>query len=146
MPSAARAAAAIALAILGAYVSTLIIPLLPEGTDPGYFIYVNLALGAIVGWKSVGTRVGRGWTAAVNAGLTGGVLLVLWGLFVQGTNEMVARALKNRYDGPMEAIAAIFEIGIDFSLIMATPTIIATLVAGSIITGLLSEIAGRMYR
>ena len=146
MPSAPRAAAAVVLAALGFYVSTLIIPLLPEGTDPGYFVYVNLVLGAIIGWRSVGTRVGRGWTAAINAGLTGGVLLTIAGLFIQGCNEMVRLAMKNRYDGPFEAIGAVVEISSDFGFIMVDVNVLVTLVVGSIVTGLAAEIVGRNYR
>lgn len=146
MPSAPKLAAALVLAAVGYFVSELIIPLLPEGTNPGYFVYVNGTIGLVVGWRSVGPRVGRGWTAAVNAGLTGGVLLTVFGLFVQGCNEMVRLAMKNRYDGPVEAIAAVFEISIDFALIMLNGPVLIALVGGCILSGLCAEIAGRLWR
>lgn len=146
MPTAPRLVAAIVLSFVGYIVSALIIPLLPEGTNPGYFVYVNAALGLVIGWQSVGTRVGRGWTAAINAGLTGGVLLTVVGLAIQGANEMVRLAMKNRYDGPIEAIAAVFEIAIEFSLIMIDVQVLTALIVGCILSGLCAEIAGRLWR
>ncbi|QBF32065.1 TrgA family protein [Thalassococcus sp. S3] len=147
MPDAARLFAAISLALLAFIVSVLIIPLMPEGTDPGYFTWINVALGAVVGWVSMGKRAGRhGLTPAINNGLTGMALLVFWGLFVQATNEMVRLAMRNRYDGPFEAIVAIFQIGFDFSKILVDPVVIATLVIGAIFCGLLTEYAWRTWR
>ena len=146
MPSAARLAGALCLGALGFYVSTLIIPLLPEGTDPGYFVWVNLVLGLLVGWMVIGTRMGRGWTPAINVGLTAVVVLVGWGLFIQGCNEMVALAMKNRYKGPFEAIVAVFEIAIEYALIMATVPVIGTLLIGGALTGIAAEIAQRNWR
>ena len=46
MPDAARLVAAICLAILAFIVSGQIVPLMPESTDFGYFLYVNIVLGA----------------------------------------------------------------------------------------------------
>jgi len=78
--------------------------------------------------------------------LTGMMVLVLWGLFIQGCNEMIRLAMRNRYDDPLEAIIAIFEIGAEYGLILLEPVVIGTLIAGAILAGLATEVAWRKWR
>ena len=146
MPTAARLVAAICIAIVAFVVSRMVMPLMPESTDFGYFIPVNIVLGLLVGWFAMGKRAGRGTTAAINNGLTGVFLLMLWGIGVQATNEMVRLAMRNRYDGALEALTAIFEIGAEYALIVATVPIGIALLIGAVVSGLLTEFAGNRWR
>ncbi|WP_415920521.1 TrgA family protein [Tateyamaria sp. SN6-1] len=146
MPDAAKLVGALGLAILGFVLSGMIMTLFEEDTNFGWFVHVNVLLGIAVGWVFIGRRMGRGWTSAVNVGLTGGVVLVFWGLFIQAANEMVGRAMKNRYDGAGEALLAIMEIGAEWAFLMSTPLIWGTVVAGGLLTGLLAEFAWRTWR
>lgn len=146
MPTAARLMAAICLAVAGYCISFLVMPLMPESTNFGYFVYVNLIIGLVVGWSVMGPRVGRGTTNAINNGLTGMFVLFLWGIGVQAINEMMRLAMRNRYDGPFEAIIAIFQIGAEYALIIATPTIGIAFLAGALVSGLLTEFAGNRWR
>jgi hypothetical protein len=146
MPNAARLVAAACLALLAFILSGLIMPLMPEGTGFGYFTHVNVVLGVLVGWIVMGKRAGRGTTPGINNGLTGVATLLFWGLFVQGTYEMVRQAMRNRFDGPFEAILAIFEIAADYGIILITPTIIATVLVGGVLSGLATEFAWRRWR
>lgn len=146
MPDAARLVAAICLAILAFIVSGQIVPLMPESTDFGYFLYVNIVLGALVGWVVMGSRAGRGVTSAINNGLTGVMVFVLWGLLIQATNEMVRLAMRNRYDGPLEAVVDVFKIGAEYGLILLVPVVIGTLVVGAVLSGLATEVAWRKWR
>lgn len=146
MPTAARLVAAISLSLIAFLVSGMVIPLMPEGMDFGYFMWVNVGLGVLCGWIVMGKRAGRGITEAVNNGLTGGASLIFWGLFVQGTYEMVCRAMKNRYDGPFEALLSIFEIGFEYGTTIFVPNIIATVLVGSVLAGLATEFAWRQWR
>lgn len=146
MPDAARLFAAIGLAITAFIVSGQIMPLMPEGMDFGYFTYVNMGIGAVTGWIVMGKRAGRGITAAINNGITGVIAMVFWGLFVQGCYEMFDLAMRNRYDGPFEALAAVFVIGLEYGVIMLQGNIIITLLVGGIATGLATEYAWRNWR
>lgn len=146
MPDAARLVAALSLAIIAFVISTQIIPLMPEGTDFGYFSLVNVGLGLVCGWVVMGKRAGRGITAAINNGITGAATLIFWGLFVQGCWEMFRLAMRNRYDGPFEAVGAIFQIGAEYGMIMFVPNIIFTFVIGAILAGLATEYAWRTWR
>ena len=58
MPTAARLIAAIALGLLAIVISVQVVPLMPEGTDFGYFFHINVALGLLTGWIFMGRRVG----------------------------------------------------------------------------------------
>ncbi|MFZ5963934.1 TrgA family protein [Thalassococcus sp. BH17M4-6] len=146
MPTAARLFAAICLAILGFVVSGMIKQVMPPSTNFGIFSYVNAFIGLVCGWVIVGSRAGRGTAAAISNGFTGMVAMVLIGLGVQAINEMTRLAMKHRFDGPVEAFAAIFELGIEYGSIMLTAPIVLTLFVGAIVTGLVTEFAARNYR
>lgn len=145
MPTASRLVAAVCFAAIAYFVSGLIPPLLPEGTQFGLFAYVNTALGVVLGWKITGSRTGEGMQTAIGAGLTTSLALVFWGLLVHSGVIMIENSTKMRYDGPMEAVVDTFNIGIEFAQIIATPMIIGTLVIGGIVAGILAELAGRRW-
>ena len=146
MPAAAKLVAAICLAALAYFTSELIKTLMPDSTDFGKFTLVNVALGIVLGWVVVGRRAGRGTSAGISNGITGTVALVFWGLFVQATNEMVRLAMRNRYDGPVEALAAIFELMAEFGAVLVDFRVIAVLFCGAIVTGWFSEFAASRWR
>jgi hypothetical protein len=146
MPTAARLMAAACLAVVAFIISRMVMPLMPESTDFGYFIQVNIGLGLVVGWIVMGRRAGRGTTAAINNGLSGIFVLMLWGIGVQAINEMVRLAVRHRYDGPFEAITAVFQIGAEYGAQIATLPIGVALVVGGVASGLMTEFAAKHWR
>jgi hypothetical protein len=146
MPNGARLIAALSMAALAFVASQLIMPLMPDGTDFGYFIYVNMAIGIVTGWVLMGRRAGGGLVPAINNGLTGMAVMVFWGLFAQGVWEMVRLAMRHRYDGPFEALTAIFTIGLDYFFVMAVPHVLLALAIGGVVAGLATENAHRRWR
>ncbi len=149
MPDAARMVAAICLAIVAFFVSGLVMQVYEAEigeTNFGWFLQVNIVLGVLVGWVSMGKRAGRGVSAAITNGITGVFLLLLWGLFVQACNEMTRLAMKNRYDGPFEAIAAVFQIMAEWGLLILTGPILGTFLIGAFVSGILTEYAWRTWR
>lgn len=145
MPTAARLTASACLALLAFILSGQIMPLMPEDTDFGYFTLVNIVLGILVGWVFMGRHVNFGFAASVTNGLTGVLVLVFWGLFVQGANEMIRLAMRNRYDGPFEAIFAIFEHMVEYGLVLLNPLLLATMAIGGILSGLATNFAWRRW-
>ncbi|MEM6939159.1 MAG: TrgA family protein [Pseudomonadota bacterium] len=145
MPTAGRLVSAVCLAFVAVLITEMVKPLMPESTDFGYFLQVNIVVGLLVGWFIMGSRVGRGWTAGINNGFTGVVMLMLWGLLVQSINEMMRLAMRNRYDGPFEAIIEVFYIGADWAWTISTQDIGIALVVCAITVGLISEMAGRRW-
>ncbi|KIC42529.1 tellurium resistance protein [Ruegeria sp. ANG-R] len=146
MPTASRLVAALCLLVIAFLVSGMIIDNGEEGKNYGYFTYVNMILGWVCGWVIMGKRAGRGWTAAINNGLTGVAALVFWGLFVQGTYEMFSQAMRHRFGGPFEALLAIFEIGVEYGEQLLASEILFTLGIGAVLSGILTEIAFRRWR
>ncbi|UWQ80802.1 TrgA family protein [Leisingera sp. S132] len=146
MPTGARLAAAISLATLAFIVSFLVMPQLPEGTNFGYFVHINVVLGLLCGWIFMGKRAGRGVVPAINNGLTGMAVLVLWALFVQGAWEMFRLAMRHRYGGPFEALSQIFVIGMEYFFLIAVPSVLIPLVVGGALAGLVTENASQRWR
>ena len=99
MPTAAKMFAAACLGALAWYASQVFRPLMPDGTDFGWFDYTNTILGLAAGWFVVGTRVGRSYRESFSAGLTGAAALVVWSLFLHSLGEMLKFALQRRYEG-----------------------------------------------
>jgi len=146
MPTAAKLMAAVCLAAVGYILSLMVMPLMPESTDFGYFIPLNIVLGLLAGWFVMGRRAGRGSTAAINNGLTGVFVLLVWGVAVQSIHEMIRLAMRNRYDGPFEAIVAVFQIGAEYAVIIATIPIAVVAVIASVISGVFVEFAHKHGR
>ena len=146
MPNAAKLVGAVAMAVLAFIASEMVKGLFDDEMNFGWFVPVNIGVGLLVGWMVIGSRAGRGLVSAINVGLTAPFVLVFWGLFIQSCNEMVRLAMKNRYDGPFEALVAIFEIGSEWALMLVNVPLWATLLVGGIVAGMVAEFASRTWR
>ena len=146
MPTAAKLVAAIAFALLGFFTAELIKPLLPEGTQFGFFREVCAGIGALCGWRVMGVLTGRTYRAAVESGLRTMLTMVFWCVLLLAIYHMVLESMKRRYDGPIEAIQAIFSISLDYLQIMVDPGVIAALLLGGMLGGVLTEWASRRWR
>ena len=146
MPDAARLIAAICIGVIAFAVSYLIMPLMPESTEFGSFVYINAILGIVTGWTIMGKRAGRGITAAINNGLGGALMLVLWGLFLHSCYQMFDRAMDNWYNNFFAAMAAIFQFMAEYALVLLDPMVLFTLAAGGVLSGLVTEYAWRTWR
>lgn len=145
MPTAGRLVAAIGLGVLGWFGSELFRPLMPEDTNFGWFNIVNVGLGFICGWRVTGKRLGFGYAEGFSAGLTGMGAMVFWALFLQSLNEMLKRALDNRYDGAVEGITSMFELIVEYGTVMINGPLIGLLVTGGIMVGIVSEWVSRRW-
>lgn len=148
MPTGSKLVAALCLGILGAVVAELVkVVILREiSMNFGYFTPVSAGLGLFVGWKFLGARAGGTVTDAINNGITSVVALLFLGLFVFGTTEMLDQALRNAYSEPMEALRGIIQIAIDYARYLLDVNVIAALVIGALLSGLLAELAHRHWR
>ncbi|EIE52255.1 tellurium resistance protein [Salipiger aestuarii] len=146
MFTAARLIAALCLAILAWLGADYVMRLMPERDHFGMFAYTSVVIGFLCGWIIVGPRAGRGSAAAISHGVTGVVVAILWALFLHATNEMVDLAMRHRYDGALEAFAAIFEIAVEYGTLLLDTGFMMLMVIGALVTGLLPELASRHWR
>jgi hypothetical protein len=145
MPTAARLVAALSLGGLAWLASEMVRPLMPPHTAFGWFNYVNLALGLLCGWFIMGSRAGRGYVEAFGNGLTGVLALVFWAFFAQSFNLMLKQSLEKKYEGPVEAIVGMFDNALDYAMFLGDGPLIATLLGGGIVCGLLAEFTARRW-
>lgn len=120
----------------------------PEDYAFGAFRWVSLGLGLWSGWTFVGRRVTRrsSLAEAIGYGLTGMVMLLLLGFFVFAGNEALRKALDRRYHGPIEAILDMLPISARWGANLMHPDIIATLLLGGVLSGLLARLVDRIWR
>ncbi len=146
MPTAAKLFAAFAFAVLAFFTAEVFKPHMPEGTKFGYFSFVSALIGLVAGWRVMGPEAGRGNWQAVNSGIKTSAVMVGMALIIFSTYEMLLLAFRPAYKGPMEAIVGIFELAIDFLLTMIAWDVIAVLIIGGALAGLLSEWAARRWK
>ena len=145
MPTSGKLTAAIGLGILGWIGSEIFRPLMEEGTDFGWFNYVNVILGLICGWRVTGRRLGLGYATGISAGLTGMVALVFWALLVQSFNEMLRLTLDGRITGVMKGLTRMFELATEYGLVVLDGTLMGVLLAGGFLIGAIAEWAERRW-
>lgn len=145
MPTAARLAAAVFYAALAFISAELIKPLMPEGTQFGYFSFVCAGLGALTGWRVMGVLVGHTYRAALESGLRTMLAMVFWGVLLFGIYDMILQSMNLRYTGPVEALQAVFEISLNYLKVMANPGLIATLLMGGALGGVFAEWVSRRW-
>ena len=145
MPTAPKLIAALLFAALAFFVSDLIKPLLPEGTQFGWFSPLNAAVGAIMGWRILGTRAGLSMQASLGYGLTTAVIMVFWCLFIWSGYLMVDASTRLRYSGPMAALQDMGAMMIEFARTMATAPVLGSLAVGALFFGWLTEHVARRF-
>jgi len=145
MPTMGKLAAAVGLGLVGWVASDLYRPLMPADTTFGWFNYVNAGVGMLCGWRVTGRRLGYGYAQGFSAGLTGVAALVFWAVFLHSLNEMLKRALEERYDGAVEGLISMFELAADYLLKMLDGTLIGALVTGGVLVGVISEWVARRW-
>lgn len=146
MPTAARLFAGIAFAMVAYFASDVFKPLLPEGTRDGMLSPVNAGIGFLCGWIVMGPLAGRGYYASAGYGVRTSATILFFALLGWSCYEMVRLSMDLRYDGPMDAITAMFGMIADFGVLLFTsvegPTV---LLFGGILGGAFAEWAAQRF-
>lgn len=146
MPTGAKAMAAISFAVVGFITALAYIPNMPEAGRVSSLPLMVALLGAIVGWRVMGTSVGKGYVRAIGTGWKTMIVLIFFALLFFGTYEMLQLSVRMRYDGPLEAILDVFQRMLDRSIPILTPSVLAAILIGGGIAGMLTENASRRWR
>ena len=146
MPTAAKLIAAVYYALLGLLAAGLVMPLMPPDTIFGFFQPVCAAIGAVCGWRIAGTLVGAPLRLALETGVRTIAVQVFYSVLGMAIYDMVLQSMKLRYDGPVEAVQAVFQISVDYLYIMLNGPLIATLLIGGAFGGVVAEWAAKRWR
>ena len=146
MPTTARLVGAVLLAALGALAAYLVKPYLPDGTPAVYLLPVSAGMGAILGWVFTGRHLDRGKGNGIAVGLGSAALLTFWVFLLFSGQEMIDRSMRLSYGGPTEALQDVFNIAIDFAKDVMKTDVVATLVIGGVIVGVVTGWVGRRFR
>jgi len=73
-------------------------------------------------------------------------MTVFWSMFLHSWGEMLRRSLDRAYDGPVEAVAEVFELMVDYLFLMSTVPVWTTLIVGGIVAGIVTGIFGKIWR
>lgn len=146
MPTAAKLFAALAFAVLAFFAAEILKPHMPEGTQFGNFSFYCALIGLVSGWRVMGPAAGRGWREAMNAGVGTAAVMVAIALLIFSIYQMLVLAFRRTYDGPMEAIVGIFGVGVGYVMELLAWDVLAVLVVGGALAGMLSEWAARRWK
>lgn len=146
MPTAAKLAAALLFALLGALGAELAKQSLPPEIRTQWLTQTSAGLGFVVGWFMVGPRAGRGLRAASGLGATAAAVMAVLGLLGGSAREMLDRAVHMRYHHVGEAMQDVIMIAITYGGYVLTPQFIALGLIGGMIGGLITEAVGRRWQ
>jgi hypothetical protein len=146
MPTGAKAMAAISFAIVGWLIANAYVPNMPEVQSVGLVREFTAAIGGVVGWRVMGNSVGKGYLGAVGSGWKTVIVLVFFALLFFGIWEMLLQSVKMRYEGPFDAIVDVFKRMLDRAPPLLSQGVLAAMVIGGAIAGVLTENANRRWR
>ncbi len=146
MPTATKLVSALIFAAIGYFAADMAAATLEEGISSGLVREIAAVLGVFIGWSVTGTFAPRSLGFGLAYGLNGSAVLVILTLLVVSASEMIGRSLQGRYDGPMEGLEAMIEIGIDRASALIQPTIMAVLILGGLAGGLVAHAVSRVWR
>lgn len=145
MPTAAKLVGAFAFALLAFFTAQIVVPHLPEGTKYEHMWQVAAVVGLACGWMIMGPMARRGYVRSVGSGMKTAVIATAWALLVYAIGEMLRQTLRNMYDGPMEAVVDIVRIFIKFGAYVLFPDVLAVLLVGGGLAGMLTEWAAKRW-
>lgn len=146
MPTVGKFICAIGLAALGWQATQTVKAIWPIEEGFGRFSEFTALLGLVIGWWVMGKRIGRGYMAALGAGLTGLGAYLFWEFLLLSFYEMIQRSLDLRYKGPVEAILGMFDIAFEYAQNVYYWPLIGMLVGGAMLIGLIAEVFTRRSR
>lgn len=146
MPTTARLVAALLLAALGWGAAMLAMKYMPEGMPVGMLSPVSAAWGAVIGWVWLGRKVEHGRSGAIGLGIAAVTLAVIAVLLTFSLYEMLHRAMRVRYHGPVEGLQDMVAIAVGYGRDVAKPDVILAIFLGGAVIGAIAGWVARRYR
>ncbi|MEL7151735.1 MAG: TrgA family protein [Pseudomonadota bacterium] len=145
MPTGAKLIGAITFMALAYFISDLIKPLLPEGTNVSRLSEINAIVGLLMGWRVMGKGAGHTYKQSLGYGLTTLAATVFWSLLVWSGYEMLQRSIKMYYDGPVEALQEMAALYVEYAKLAAVQEVVIPALIGAIFVSWLTEYFARRW-
>lgn len=146
MPTVAKLFGAAGMAITGLCLGNLVLPVLPlmlRGAE--VLPVVAASFGLLIGWRVMTPMKSYGFVQSIGAGLRAAVYVCFWTLTYLGAAQMLRLSMNQRYDGAFEALLDIFTQGLYFSVVLAQPRVLATLLVGGALSGMVARWGARRW-
>lgn len=145
MPTGGKLIAAMTFAALAYFISDLIKPLLPEGTNVSLLSEINALVGLIMGWRVMGKGAGRSYRTSFGYGITTLAVTVFWSLLIWSGHEMLQRSIRLYYDGPVEALQEMAALYVEYARTAAVQEVLIPALLGAIFVSWLTEFFARRW-
>lgn len=145
MPTGAKLIGALTFMALAYFISDLIKPLLPEGTNVSRLSEINAIVGLLMGWRVMGKGAGHTYKQSIGYGLTTLAATAFWSLLVWSGYEMLQRSMKLYYDGPVEALQEMAALYVDYARMAAVQEVLIPALVGAIFVSWLTEFFARRW-
>ncbi len=145
MPTAAKLMGAVFLACTVGYISFVYLGNTPSVTVGTEYLFVNVLIGFLVGWRSIGFDPGFGGMDSIMAGLRGIVSFVFLSTCVFGIWVVIVK-LQGFFIKSFESVFTSWaDAAMIYLKIIWDPNVILALVVGGIISGIASGLANRFW-
>ncbi len=145
MPTGAKLIGALTFMALAYFISDLIKPLLPEGTNVSRLSEINAVVGLLMGWRVMGKGAGATYKQSFGYGLTTLAATAFWSLLLWSGYEMLQRSMKMYYDGPVEALQEMAALYVEYAKLAAVQEVLVPALVGAIFVSWLTEFFARRW-
>ncbi|HHB80865.1 MAG TPA: TrgA family protein [Aliiroseovarius sp.] len=118
----------------------------PEGKPVGLFAPVSAAIGVGTGWFWTGRQIEKGAASGMSLGFVGAGIALFWVVVGFSGYEMVQRAMKLRYHGPVEGLEDMVGIAVDYLRDQARLDVMGLLGLGGAVIGAIVQWVARRFR
>lgn len=145
MPTGGKLIGALTFAFLAYFITDLVKPYLPEGTQVGLFSPINAFVGLLMGWTIMGKGAGASYRKALGYGVTTLAATAFWCILFWAGYDMLQKSLDLRYDGPIEALQEMARTFIDYAKFGTERTVLVAAVIGALFMGWVTEFFARRW-
>lgn len=147
MPTAAKLVSAIAFACIAFLAAHLYGQAMPGGRPAGVLRETSAVIGVLCGWFIMGASAprARGRIEAMGTGIRTSFTMVVFVVLIFACVDALDRAMKGRYDSPLDAFLGVLEQALVLAPPVAAPGVLGVLLLGGLFGGALAHWAGQRW-
>lgn len=147
MPTAAKLVSAIVFAVIALAAAHLYARSSGTVVSTGLLREVSATVGALSGWFIMGPQAQRvrGRVEAMGTGVRTSLTIAAVVILIFAVLEMLDRAIKGRYDDPLEAALGVFERALVLAPTLVRADVLSVLLLGGLFGGALAHWVSRRW-